>query len=140
MYGSILVAVDGSEGNRVAVDTALKLADEQGSTLTAVSVFDPGGYVSLFATTDISNEKEYREKLCASMLEYIRTNAKEKGVSLETRILVGDPATKIIEVSDKYDLIICGTLGRTGLNRLIMGSVAEKIVRLSKCPVLVCRN
>ncbi|MCQ2079079.1 MAG: universal stress protein [archaeon] len=140
MFDSILVAVDGSESNRVAVDTALKLARDNGSALTALSVFDPGGYISAISASGVSDEEEYKNKVCSSTLEYVTMRAEEEGVKLTTRVLVGNPAVKIIEVSEEYDLIICGTLGRTGLNRLIMGSVAEKVVRLSKCPVLVCRN
>ncbi|MBR4697354.1 MAG: universal stress protein, partial [Candidatus Methanomethylophilaceae archaeon] len=49
------------------------------------------------------------------------------------------PVKVILEESPKYDMIIMGTLGRTGMSKLLMGSVAERVVRASSCPVLVVR-
>ena len=59
-------------------------------------------------------------------------------LAIDRRLEEGDPATGILQVADelKCDLIVLGTHGRTGLGRLLMGSVAEKVVRTAKCPVL----
>jgi nucleotide-binding universal stress UspA family protein len=45
-----------------------------------------------------------------------------------------------VEATADYDLLVTGTLGRTGFSRIVMGSVVEKVVRLANCPVLVCRS
>lgn len=140
MFKSVLVAVDGSENNRSAVDAAITLAKEQGAKLTALSVFDPGGYGNYAAIQEISDQEKYIEQVSTTVLEYFEEKSRAAGIEAETKTVVGDPATKIVELSPKYDLVICGTLGRTGFNRLIMGSVAEKVVRLSACPVLVYRK
>lgn len=140
MFKSILVAVDGSDSNSVAVNTAVTLAKEQGAKLTALSVFDPGGYGNLAAVKEITDEVDYMKQVCASCLEYVTEKAAEAGIEFETKTIAGNPAEKIIEMSKGYDLVVCGTLGRTGFSRMVMGSVAEKVVRLSECPVLVCRK
>lgn len=140
MFKSILVAVDGSNSNTVAVDTAVTLAKEQGAKLTALSVFDPGGYGNLAAVKEVADEADYMRKVCENILEYVTRKAAEAGIELETKTVAGDPALKIVEASSDYDLVVTGTLGRTGFSRMVMGSVAEKVVRMSNCPVLVCRS
>ncbi|MDD1743881.1 MAG: universal stress protein, partial [Methanomassiliicoccales archaeon] len=55
------------------------------------------------------------------------------------KIEEGSPPRKIMEMSKNYDLIVMGTLGRTGVSKLLLGSVAEKVVRFAECPVLVVR-
>ena len=140
MFKSILVAVDGSNSNTVAVDTAVTLAKEQGAKLTALSVFDPGGYGNLAAVKEVSDEVDYMKKVCENILDYVTKKATEAGIEFETKTVAGDPAIKIVELSSNYDLVVTGTLGRTGFSRMVMGSVAEKVVRLSNCPVLVCRS
>jgi universal stress protein A len=64
------------------------------------------------------------------------------GLAIERRFEEGDPATGILHVAEelKSDLIVMGTHGRTGLGRLLMGSVAEKVVRMAKCPVLTVKT
>ncbi len=140
MFKSILVAVDGSDSNSVAVNTAITLAKEQGSKLTALSVFDPGGYGNLAAVKEVTDEVDYMKQVCSNCLQYVTEKAAEAGIDFEALTVAGNPAEKIIEMSAEYDLVVCGTLGRTGFSRLVMGSVAEKVVRLSECPVLVCRK
>ena len=61
------------------------------------------------------------------------------GVAVEAKTMMGRPAEVIIEESADYDLVICATLGKTVFARVLLGSVAENVVRLAKCPVLVCR-
>jgi nucleotide-binding universal stress UspA family protein len=61
-------------------------------------------------------------------------------VKVAPRVEHGNPAHIIIEMSKDYDLIVVGTLGRSGISKLLMGSVSEKVVRFAECPVLVVRN
>ena len=53
---------------------------------------------------------------------------------------MGNPGLRLVELSKQADLIVMGTHGRTGIEHLLLGSVAERVVRLSQCPVLVCRK
>ena len=63
-------------------------------------------------------------------------------VPYEHRLITGDPATAVVELADEeaVDMIVMGTHGRTGLSRLLMGSVAEAVVRRAKCPVLTFKQ
>lgn len=65
----------------------------------------------------------------------------DNAVTVEHRVVEGDPATAILHIAKdiKADLIVLGTHGRTGLGRLLMGSVAEKVVRNAECPVLTVK-
>ena len=65
---------------------------------------------------------------------------KEKGINVKIRLEEGIPVKTILELSNEYDLIVMGTLGRTGMSKFLMGSVAERVVRASRCPVLVVRS
>jgi nucleotide-binding universal stress UspA family protein len=56
------------------------------------------------------------------------------------KVVGGPPAKVILEESAGHDLIVMGTLGRTGMAKILIGSVAEKVVKLAKCPVMVVRN
>ena len=65
--------------------------------------------------------------------------AEALGVKLTTRIEEGSPSRKIVDLSAEHDLVVMGTLGRTGFSKVLLGSVAERVVRFAKCPVLVVR-
>jgi nucleotide-binding universal stress UspA family protein len=80
------------------------------------------------------------KQICGNTLECVPAKATEAGISFETKAVAGNPAVKIVEATADYDLLVTGTLGRTGFSRIVMGSVAEKVVRLANCPVLVCRS
>ena len=73
-------------------------------------------------------------------VEYAVTEGKKKGVRITGKVVYGHPADEIIKISKDYDLIVMGSLGRTGVSHLLMGSVAEKVVRFAYCPVLVVRK
>jgi nucleotide-binding universal stress UspA family protein len=66
----------------------------------------------------------------------------DPGITFEHRLVMGDPATEIVRVAEeeKAELIVLGTHGRTGLSRILMGSVAEAVVRHAPCPVLIYRQ
>ena len=66
--------------------------------------------------------------------------AEANGIEVTTKVLLGRPAEEIVKESKNTDLVVCGSLGRTNLNRALMGSVAETVVRMAYCPVLVCRK
>ena len=70
----------------------------------------------------------------------LRVPAVRTYVCPHAEILQGHPADKIAEESAGHDLCVCGSLGRTNAKRAVIGSVAEKVVRLAYCPVLVCRK
>ncbi len=73
-------------------------------------------------------------------LGYIAELAADNGIELTTKVVLGRPAEEIVKESENADLVVCGSLGRTNLNRALMGSVAETVARMAHCPVLICRR
>lgn len=140
MYENILVAVDGSDSNKVAVDDALSMAKQLGSKVTAICVFDIGSYAAVAQGYGMGDEREYMLEASKESLRYISDKAESMGIDIKSKVITGRPADVIVEASKDFDLVVCGTLGRTGISRTIMGSVAEKVARLSYCPVLICRK
>jgi len=142
MFEKILVAVDGSESCKCAADRALAMAKEYGSKVTAISVFDIDNFAAVARAYGIGQEMETEamKKVTTEALSYIVDAAKKQNIKIGTKMIVGSPANVIIDDSKNYDLVICGTLGRTGIQRFMLGSVAEKVVRMAACPVLVCRS
>ncbi|HTQ04932.1 MAG TPA: universal stress protein [Polyangiaceae bacterium] len=144
MFRSILVPVDYSEHSKTSLRYAAELARSVGATLDVVHVWDRPSYAS-----DAVLVRRPGEDHC-SLAELIQKNAENDmndflgslALPLETklghRLLSGDPAAKLVEElrSGKHDLVVLGTHGRTGLMHLLLGSVAEKLVRLSPVPVL----
>jgi nucleotide-binding universal stress UspA family protein len=80
----------------------------------------------------------YREQMCDWLH---RLQAPRSGVEIDHRLTDGEPHAEILRVAedDRCDLIVMGTHGRTGLPRLLMGSVAEQVVRRAPCPVLTVK-
>ena len=83
-------------------------------------------------------EEPNREELKRMLAEVVPA---DPGVPYEHRLMIGSPATAIVEMAEreKVELIVMPTHGRTGLMRLLMGSVAEEVVRKAKCPVLTVK-
>lgn len=138
MYSKILLAVDGSANNMCAVLDCIELASKHESTITAIYVVDEGlkNIPMRGATGDIKPSLiETGEKA----LGEVKRDAMLKNVKVETVMKEGHPVDVIVEESKKYDLVVCGSLGLTGIAKALIGSVSENIVRKAHCPVLVCR-
>jgi len=144
MFNHILVALDGSDCSHKALETAVRLAKEQGARCTVCSVVDVvrAAASMAFATGDIVNEwiatlnKDARQIESEAISKYA-----DSGVVIETKVLDGDPSAVLLDVAknEKADLIVMGSHGRTGLKRLWLGSVAESVVREATIPVLIVR-
>jgi len=134
----ILFPTDFSPYGQEALRWATSLARDTGATLIIVHVEEPpmaygGGEMYLGA------EEGDREELRKTLVKVLPTDAK---IPFQHKLLVGDPATAVVEVAEQEgaDFIVMGTHGRSGLSRLLMGSVAEAIVRKAKCPVLTVKH
>ena len=140
MIGRILIATDGSEKNRAALDEGIKIARVFKATVYAVYVIDTGTFSSM--SGDIPLGDTYRIFQAEAEQAFARINAQAAGeVKVETSILEGHPAAEIVKfaVSKKIDLIVIATQGKRGLERLLLGSVAEEIIRSAPCKVLVVK-
>jgi nucleotide-binding universal stress UspA family protein len=135
--GTILYPTDFSERSRSAFQLACALARDHGARLILLHVAGPAVLYGEGLT--VLPTESYHEQL-RERLQGLQAQA-PKGV-VELRVCEGDAAGEILRVADetKCDLIVMGTHGWTGLGRLLMGSVAEKVVRKAPCPVLTLRT
>lgn len=136
---NILVPIDFSDLSLKAFESANSLAEIMEGTVTPYHCYIPLTDVdnmNLFGTDHARREDEVRESLLKrlneSAAEFVNAHHLKTGI-----IDVGKPSTGIIERGADYDLIVMTTNGRTGFSRLLMGSVAERVLRTSATPVLV---
>jgi nucleotide-binding universal stress UspA family protein len=140
----ILVPVDYSACSRAALSAAVALAQKFGASLDVVHVWDRPSYVSnvvMTSTEPVSGKSliaMIQENAQRDLDEFLKTSEVPSGVPMAARLIPGDPASALVhELRQKtHDLVVVGTHGRTGLSHLLLGSVAEKLVRLSPVPVL----
>jgi nucleotide-binding universal stress UspA family protein len=139
LLGRILIATDGSEKNRAALDEGIKIARSFGSVVYVVYVIDTGAFSSM--SGDIPLGDTYRIFQAEAEQAFNRIKSLAGDVKVETSILEGHPAAEIVKfaVSKKIDMIVIGTQGKKGLERLLLGSVAEEIIRSAPCKVLVVK-
>jgi nucleotide-binding universal stress UspA family protein len=146
IFTNIMVATDGSDLARKAVDSAIKLALKNNAKIYAVHVIAPGDTkVTQHDPRDAEWEKHMKEHFTTQGKEathYVETAGKIVNVAVEPVVLEGNPADEIVNFAEKNDieLIVMGTLGKTGIQRFLLGSVAENVVRHSRVPVLVVRG
>ncbi len=134
----ILVPTDGSSYTKNAVETAIEIAKVNGASITALYVVDASTMATARAdmyesVTEILNE-EGREAVAD-----VEARCEAAGIPVETQIVGGRPADTIVDMSKDYDLIVMSTLGKTGMKKYLIGSVAEKVVRMADCKVLTIR-
>jgi nucleotide-binding universal stress UspA family protein len=140
-YDKIMIATDGSKQVEKAVKSAVELARLTGARLYAVYVIASTGYTP----RNFGWEESLREILEAEAkraVTFVEEAGKNSGIEVESVILDGHPADRVMEFAEQegIDLIVMGTLGRTGLDRFLLGSIAEKVVRHSKTPVMVVKG
>jgi len=142
-FRHIMAPTDFSEYSKQAVTSALELAQKFGAKLTILHVIElppypVEGYVppSLSATFMDDLERQATADLAQLVPEASAAN-----VEVARVIAVGTPYRKIIETAEaeQVDLIVMATAGRTGFSHLVMGSIAERVVRTATCPVLTIR-
>ncbi|MFB6281781.1 MAG: universal stress protein [Haloferacaceae archaeon] len=137
-YDRVLVPTDGNDGVERALDHALRLADDHGATVHALSVVDRR---LTRAAADAREEvaDRLRERSAAAVAD-VAAAVEDAGLTAETEVREGVPDKAIVEYADEVgiDLIVIGTYGRTGRDRLAnLGSVTERVVENADRPVLV---
>jgi len=144
-FTNILVATDDSESARKAIDSAINIAKINNAKLYAVYVIAPGEVaVTQHDPRDPGWKKQMKENLEAQGREataYALKAGKTANITVEPIVFEGNPADEIVNFAEKndVDLVVIGTLGKTGVKRFLLGSVAENVVRHSKKPVLVIK-
>ena len=143
-FKNIVVATDGSKYSVAAASAAIGLAKRNKSSLTVLSVA-PNELLSASDMDVTFNQRELIEKNSLREAEKnakaVKEAAQKEDVEVTAFVLSGRPADAIIETAKERnaDLIVLGSHGRTGVERLLMGSVAERVIVLASCPVLVAK-
>jgi len=142
-FDRILTAIDFSENSDFAFDYALTLARQFNSELTVMHVINEPVDLRGFYVPHISFEqleKEIEEGAISMMEKFCQTRMGDF-TNYKTAIVTGIPYEEITKKAEEASasLIVLGTHGRTGLDHIIFGSTAERVVRSSSCPVLTIR-
>jgi nucleotide-binding universal stress UspA family protein len=137
MYDDVLLAVDGSEGSKRAADEAIAQAATHGAALHVVSVVDATTADVGSTGGDVLRALEREQQ--AAVDEAVERARAADVPTVEASVLSGVPASAIVEyAADRdVDLVVVGTHGRTGIEHVVLGSVAERVVRTADAPVLV---
>lgn len=144
-FKRILVPTDFSANAMPAAEVAVALAPTAGGAIELVHVYGPPGIIlpdgSAFPATadELWGVTERAETALAQARAAVVARA--AGIEVTAQALMGAPADEILRLAESghYDLIVMGTHGRTGLRRLLMGSIAEAVMRRSPIPVLTIR-
>lgn len=145
MFKHILVPVDGSETSLQAVSKAAELAKAFNSEVTAVYVLDPYPFTGVGADFAYG-QAQYLSAATAEAnkaLEDVTARMKDTGVTVKTLVGEGHAIHEgIVRVGENVgaDLIVMGSHGRRGLEKLVLGSVAQRVLQTAKVPVLVVRG
>ncbi len=141
MYERILVPTDGSAGVERAIEQAVALASVHGATIHAVFIVNTANFAALPMETSWEGVSDMLREDGEEALERVRTMAAREDVPTETNLIEGTPSKEIVHYATEADcdLIVMGTHGRGGIDRLLLGSVAERVVRASPVPVLTVR-
>ncbi|MEO0144199.1 MAG: universal stress protein [candidate division WOR-3 bacterium] len=139
MFSRILLAYDGSDGAKLALEKALELASQMKSKLFVLSVGRIPEYAG--SISEIEEAKYQAQKYYSKMLNEVSERAKEKGIDVETIIRYGKPGDVIVDVANEIgaDLIVIGIKKHHPLRRRLLGATADKVVDFANCSVLVVR-
>jgi nucleotide-binding universal stress UspA family protein len=148
MYKHILVAVDGSDTSTLALQEAMKLAKEQQAALRLVHVVDETpAYMTMDTAYALADFQKAMREAGEKVLATCAATARQAGIEVDTKFVILEVLAQricdaIIEEAKRWpaDLIVIGTHGRHGFNHLLLGSVAEGVIRLAVKPVLIIRG
>ncbi len=142
-FNKILVPTDYSAHSDEAIRTAVELASRNSASITVVNVYEPIDRLMPEAYWVVTPEQEKR--VLASFqerLDKLEKQLRDRGTTeVTTQLLEGEPALRILSYArdNHFDLIVMGTHGRRGVKHLLLGSVAERVLRSAPCAVLVVK-
>jgi nucleotide-binding universal stress UspA family protein len=142
LYRNIVIATDGSANSQRAISYGIWIAKLSGAAVHVIHVVDTPSLISEVWTAGKDMIYEMMISDGKKILSKAKKIIEDSGVEVKDVLLEGHPAEEIIKFAENnnMDLIVMGTLGKTGIERFLMGSVSEKVVRHSKVPVMVVRN
>ena len=139
MYDSILLPTDGSEAAEAAYDHAVEIADRFDATLHVLYVADTTEYSTVTFEDDVVDSLEREGK---HVVDDVVADAKARGVEAVGVVMQGGAYETILSYAEEngVDMVVMGTHGRRGLDRVLVGSVTERVVRTADVPVVTVRG
>jgi len=133
----ILLATDLSAASDVATAHAVELARGLRAELIVVSVIDPSTHQPGPALARLDQRRAAHELAAQALV----LSGRRAGVSIHFLVWEGDPGPAIVEaaIAEQVDLVVVGSHGRNRVERLVLGSVSDHVVRNAPCPVLIAR-
>jgi nucleotide-binding universal stress UspA family protein len=132
-FGTIAVGIDGSKQSEVALRTAIDLAERTGASLRILAVVDTDLVFATEGDLPGKNERARIERRLEHAVEHAR-----RSVEAEGQLLYGIPSHAIPDAAEDADLLVIGSRGRYGVaRRLLLGSVAARVMRTAPCPTLI---
>jgi len=141
-FKRIIAPIDGSEGAKKAARTAIYLAKHLGVQVVALYVVDSSLIAKIPSPEELGSfdVDAFLQKEGLAALDEVESMAREEDVSVEKKMVEGIPDHEIIELADRDDLIVMGSKGMTALDRILIGSVSEKVMHHADGPVMVVRE
>ena len=140
MFQRVLVAYDGSDGAKKALEAAVGVARRDSAELIGLAI---EAHLPHYGATvgEVDEERRFEEQACAQLLEQASSYAAESGLSMHADIRAGHPAQEIVQAAQDRgaDLIVIGHSGHSGVWGRFLGSTAEKVSRHANCSVLIVR-
>lgn len=139
-FNRILIPTDGSDYTLAAVKKGLSLAKLVNAEATAIYVVDESAFSGIPADSMITDVYSVLETEGQAAIDAVVEMGERMGIEVSSRLVHGTPAREIVAEAKGHDIIVMGTLGRSGLEHLLLGSVAEQVVRHAPCPVMLIRT
>lgn len=141
MYDEILLPTDGSEGAEAAISEAIGLAEQHDARVHLLYVVDTSTAAGI-PQSHITNLADLLEQAGEQALAGVAQRATDRGVPIRESIQRGSVHETITDYADDNDIdvIVMGTHGRSGIDRMLLGSVTERVIKRATQPVLVIRS
>ncbi len=138
MFERIMIATDGSKHSERAAEVGIELARLSGGAITVVYVADTGRLSHLPEDMALASIRELLIKEGEEATGYIEEMAKRAGVAASKKVVEGNPGEELVRFAGEAGVsaIVIGSCGRSGIEKFLLGSVAEKVVRTSTVPVI----
>ncbi len=139
-YRKILITTDGSDYSYTAGRHAAYLAKSLGAELLVLNVVDTN--MAFHAGIHYSESVSQLDQSGKAAVERIEQLAKDHGIAYRATLIRGEPKAAILQYaeSEKVDCIVMGSIGMSAIERVLVGSVSESVMRHAKCPVLLVRS
>jgi len=139
-FSRIIVPVDGSDGAAKALEKALFLAKETRKPIVALYVVDTPRLTDVVPANNLSVAwEDLLMKQGQKILNDVSKKGSKMGVTVQKKLVEGIPEEIIMKEAKKNDLIVIGCKGKSAMDRILMGSVCEKVTRHASSPVMVIR-